>query len=234
MKHFHDIMEITKSGVPELSDEFKKLINKELALGMTDFVCEHGTLSEGFDKITDSQKYYQAVKESYVRKCELVRIKCSAKKAYADFLDATEKLKTAKNDAEALRFQAELELAELGVFELNVQAADTERQLKAFERIKAKLGPDVKATYPDGIESAELDNWRVVAEFKALKQSSTGKLEDLTVIPLPLDEKAKLGMQLAHGEMAIAEVLRNKKTIEIAFGGDTKKFLDSKAGVIIK
>jgi len=231
MSDYEKVLEITELDEAKLTDEFKALIHKELALGMTSFVCRHGTLSEAFDKITNSQRYYQAVKESYVRSNEIRRMKAQAKRSQADLLDAQEKLEGAKKESDLLRAKSDLELAELSMFELLVQAEDTKRQLDAFNKIRKELEIEVRAQYPLGIESAELDNWRVVAEYKALKQGATGKIEDLTIVPLPESEKSRLGIELQHSEMAIATVLRAKPIIESLYNNNTTAFLEHKTGL---
>lgn len=227
---YEKLLELTECDEPKLTAEFRALLHKELALGMTRFVCRHGTLSEGFDKVTPSQKYYQAVKEAYGRSNELRRIRANAKKAQADLIDAQEELNFADTEAKQLRAEAAVELAQLSLFELLVTAEDTARQLDEFNKIRLELQDQVRAQYPEGIEQAEPDNWKVVAELRSLKAQSLGTREDLTVIPLPSAEKAKFGLQIGHPEMAVSYTLENKEEISSLYQGNVQRFLEKKTG----
>jgi hypothetical protein len=208
-------------------------MNKELCLGMTRFVCRYGTLSEAFDKLTPSQKYYQAVKETYLRANELKRLEANAKNAQADYLEAVESYKQCTTDWAQLRCKAKIELAELQMFELLVSVEDTWRQFDEFNKVRMELKEQVHTQYPEGIEQAELDNWKSVAEFKATKQLASGRFEDFTQIPLPPMEKAKISLENGHNEGAVAFVMENKHLINEKFQGDVAAFLAKKTGVAL-
>ena len=166
-------------------------------MGMTRFVCWNGTLGEGFEKLTDAQKYYQAVKETYVRACELRRLKARAKEAYADFIEAKREIELAKGEVAQLRAEAKFELAELAAFELLVSAEDTLRQLDEFNKVRLELQDKVRAQYPGGIEQAEPDNWAAVMQYRM----ATGG--NLPSVPLPPDAKQKIGLEFMEERKAL-------------------------------
>lgn len=187
---FDKLFEVTSDTKIGLADEIKELLHTELCMGMTRFVCRFGTLGDGFEKLTDAQKYYQAVKETYVRACELRRAKANAKKAYAEFLEAKAELSQADNEIKKLKCESKLELAELSAMELLVHAEDTLRQLDEFNKVRLELQERVRTQYPGGIEQAEPDNWKAVMQYRLNNVPHT-----LSSIPLPLEEKQKIGLE---------------------------------------
>lgn len=191
------LLEITNDLKVDLADEIRGLLNTELCMGMTRFVCRNGTLGEGFEKFTDSQRYFQAVKETYVRSCELKRTKANSKKSYADFIEAKHELELAKGEVAQLRAEAKLELAELSAFELLVHAEDTLRQLDEFNKVRLELQDKVRAQYPGGIEQSEPESWATIMQYRM----ATGK--DLTSIPLPPDVKQKIGLEFMEERKAL-------------------------------
>ena len=208
MEYFEKILKITGEEKVELRHEIKETIHKELCLGMTRFVCRNGTLSEGFDKFTDAQKYYQAVKETYIRSNELKRIGANAKKAQADYLESKIEWLEAKEPHTKLRCEGKMELAELALFELLVQTEDTWRQFDEFNKVRLELKPIVTAQYPEGIEQAESDNWHAVAQAWAMRKlTGAGTLGH---IPLPANDKEKLAQIYKLPELSIAKIVENK------------------------
>lgn len=222
MNDFDKILEIANENAVSLSHELRNQLHKEMALGMTRFVCRHGTLSDSFDKLTESQIYYQANKEAYIRANELRRLRANAKKANAELLEAKEDLRKAVTEIEKLKAQARLELAELNLFELLVTAEDTARQLDEFNKIRGELRESVRSAYPEGIEQAELDNWRAVAEYKAFLKQVGCASGPLNSLPLPSDEKAKIGVVSNNPEMAAWYLVQNKAKLK---GQDMLTFL---------
>lgn len=186
---FKKLFEVTSDVKIGLADEIKNLLHTELCMGMTRFVCRNGTLGDGFEKLTDAQKYYQAVKETYVRACELRRAKANAKKAYADFLEARSEVANADNEIKKLRAESKLELAELSAFELLVHAEDTLRQLDEFNKVRLELQDKVRDQYPEGIEQAEPDNWKAVMQYRLNNVPQT-----ISSIPLPMNEKQQIAL----------------------------------------
>lgn len=189
------LFEVTNDIRVDLADDMKELLNKELCMGMTRFVCRHGTLGDGFEKLTDAQKYYQAIKETYVRACELRRTKANAKKFYADFIEAKQEIELAKGEVAQLRAESKLELAELSAFELLVHAEDTLRQLDEFNKVRLELQDTVRAQYPGGIEESESDSWTAVMQYRLSKMGAPGETTNISSIPLPLHEKQKIGLE---------------------------------------
>lgn len=191
--HFKKIEEVLSSDKLELGEEIKKLLNTELCLGMTRFTCRHGTLGEGFEKFTDSQKYYQALRECYSRSNELKRLKAESKIAQAKYIRSAKTLQSVRliedNEAELLEATGEFELAELHLFELLVRSQDSARQLDEFNKVRLELQDRVRAQYPGGIEQAEPDNWDVVARYRIIHK------KDVAAVPLRDDQKAMIAQQ---------------------------------------
>lgn len=209
MEYFEKILKLTDNEKVELRHEIKETIHKELCLGMTRYVCRHGTLSDGFDKFTDAQKYFQAVKETYIRSNELKRISANAKKAQADYMEAKIEWLEAKEPHHKLRAEGKMELAELALFELLVQTEDTWRQFDEFNKVRLELMPIVRAQYPEGIEQAEEDNWKAVGKAWALRKlTGAGTLHHL---PLPSEQKAALANEFKLPELTIAQIIESER-----------------------
>lgn len=225
--NFKTLLSITHDG-PVLAKEMKELLSKELCLGMTRHVCRHGTLGEGFDKLTDSQKYYQSLREVYTRSNELARLRARAKQSHADYLEAVHENETAKTEIEKLRSIAKLELAELSSFELLVTAEDTLRQLDEFQKVRMELQDKVRMKYPEGIEQAEPDNWQSVAQYWATKKQLGALNSPLTTLPLPAEKLAELANDMGMPELFASTVVREQETIKKRFNGNFKTFLEDK------
>jgi len=207
-------------GKPELAREMVDVLNTELCLGMTRYVCRYGTLGEGFDKLTDSQKYYQAIREIYGRANEISRLRSRAKKAYADYLEASEDLVVAGEDKiKKLRAEAALEEAELNCFELKVSAEDTLRQLDEFKKVADELQDKVRAQYPLGIEQAEPDNWRAIAAMN-VSRMKMGMQPSIPFTALPLSDEDKFKVSAAIGVPVFAN--QNQKSLEEGYVNESK------------
>lgn len=200
---FKRIFEITSDQKIGLADELKQLLHTELCMGMTRFVCRYGTLGDGFEKLTDAQKYYQAVKEVYVRSCELKRSRANAKRAYAEYIEAKAELAQADNEIKRLKAESKVELAELSALELLVHAEDTLRQMDEFNKVRLELQDSVRAQYPEGIEQAEPDSWKAVMEYRLSKLGMPGENYNFSSIPLPLEEKQKIGLEFEKHRQAL-------------------------------
>lgn len=210
MSHLNSVLSLTDSSEVTLAESFKELLHKELTFGMTRHVCRYGTLSDGHEKITESQRYYQALRESYQRSQTMKDYKVQALEAEADLLDAIELLETAKTRAEKLRAKASHLKATTRLETALVMAEDCNRQLVEFLRVVKELQPAVRAKYPEGIEQAELDNWKAVAEYRAALQEITGTPLHLEHLPLPQREKAELAIKLNKAELAAWFMVENK------------------------
>lgn len=221
-KEYQKILEITDGAPIELSDELSALLNKELCLGMTRHVCRYGTLGDGFEKYTPAQKYYQAVKECYVRSCELRRMRAQAKELAADLIDAQSHM-DALGDMAAVQFklraESKLERAQLDLSSCLVNIQDTLRQFDEFKKVALELRDTVRAQYPEGIEQAEVDNWKTVMVSRIGLQKG---VEELKSIPLDFETKYLIGretgrlditmpIQLLEPERASRELAPPKK-----------------------
>lgn len=214
--NFKKLFEVTDDDKIKLGDEMKTLLNTELCLGMTRYVCRYGTLGEGFEKLTDSQRYYQSLKEIYTRAMEMRRSKANAKKAYADYLEAAEEISKAQNEIERLRAQAKFELAETAAFELLVHAEDTLRQLDEFNKVRLELQDKVRAEFPQGIEQAEHENWSAVMKYRIFKAVNPGNgPQSLDAVPLPMIDKFKIGQELKRSDLTAPLAISKEITHKI-------------------
>lgn len=209
MPEFEKVLELTSDSKVELSKNFKELLHKELCLGMTRYVCRYGTLGEGHEKILDSQRYYQAIREAYGLSLNMPIFKAQAMEAQADILDAQEELITAIKESAKLRLQAKLELAQGRLLSALTSAEDQMRQLDEFTKVINELQPSVRAKYPLGIEQAEQDHWEAIARYRIEKeQKQQFSRISLDNIPLEPEYKAKLGYVNNRKDMAVAYALQ--------------------------
>lgn len=200
MDVFEKISAITDSDlVNEGADLPKVYLHKWLVLGQTEHVCRYGTLSDGHEKITPSQRYAQAIKEMYHIALNMRDQRAVAMEAKADLMEAREALETAKTEAEKLRSQAKLQRAETRLMSALVTIEDQQRMLRTYDSVRKELGPEVEAMYPEGIEQAEPANWQAVAEYRSIKERVPGVAKErLDNIPLDPVHKAKLGVHLGR------------------------------------
>lgn len=212
---YDKILELAEDNKVKLGLEFRKEIGKSLALGMTRYVCINGTLSDGHEKITDAQRYYQSVKEMYGLSNEITNQKINAMEAQADLMDAQIEFENAhaKNldggAARLLRAEAKILRAKSRLTNCLVSIEDSTRCLKAFNDVRLELKDKVEARYPEGIEQAEPDNWMAVAQYRALRQKS-GHREMIQHVPLDPVTKAKLGMEADIPELVYWQALREQ------------------------
>ena len=201
MEEFNKILALSNDETVELASSFKELLHKELTLGMTRYVCRYGTLSDSFDKLTDSQRYYQSIREMYNRANEISMQKVASMEAQADLIDAEELLEKAETKSQKLRAEAKVLKAKNALRSSLVMIEDIMRQLDEFNKVRLELQDKVRAQYPEGIEQAESDNWKAVAKYKIARQN-VGHNEMLNHIPLPMEEKARLGVMYNKPELA--------------------------------
>lgn len=209
MPEFERVLELSADSRVELSKGFKDLLHKELCLGMTRYVCRYGTLGEGHEKILDSQRYYQAIKEAYSLSLNMPIFKAQAMEAQADILDAQEELATATKESAKLRLQAKIDLAQGRLLGALVTAEDQIRQLDEFTKVINELQDSVRAKYPLGIEQAEQDHWETIARYRIEKEHKKqfGQVS-LDNIPLNPEYKAYLGLANNRKDMAVAFALQ--------------------------
>lgn len=175
-----------------------------LRLGMSNYVVRNGSLSDGHEKITDAQRYAQALKETYHIAHSIAAYRAQAKEAQADLMDAEEALGVASKPSERLRAEAKIEMAQSRLQTFLVQAQDSLRQLAAFDAERRALEGAVTAAYPQGLESAEEDNWSAVARYRAEHEHlRPGKDNMLTHVPLPAAVKAQIGAEMGKPELML-------------------------------
>jgi hypothetical protein len=179
---------------------------------VTKYVCRYGTLSDGHDKITESQIYYQAIREAYQRAQTMRDYKCVALESQADQMDALNLLEQSVNKSDKLRAEAKLIRATASLQNSLVQAEDCKRQMDEFLLVVSELQESIRAKYPNGIEQAEPDNWKAVAEYKAAMQEITGISQHLNHLPMPQKIKASLGIDLGKPEMVAWYATEKKLT----------------------
>lgn len=231
MSEFDKVLNLTKDQLIDLSLSFKNDLHKELCLGQTRFVCRYGTLSDGHDTgITDAQRYYSAKKQAWFISNEIIRIKAQAKIAQAELLEAEQELKLADTRIKELKAEAKVELAKQKITNCLVSVEDSLRQLDEYHQVIKELQESVRDKYPKGIEQAELDNWKSVAEYKSF-QKQIGSKEVLTHLPLPAEEKAKIGVENNCPELTGWYLIQNKETIKNKYNGNWMKFLEEKFNV---
>jgi len=167
---YNKVLELLNDDKIELAKSFKDQINKKLALGMTKYVCKNGTLSDGHEKITDAQRYFQSIKEMYYYSIELENQRVLAMEAQADLMDAEELINVAKKPSQKLRAEAKLLKAKTALTNCLVNIEDKKRCLSAFNEVREELKEKVESQYPEGIEQAEEDNWKAVARYRMYKK----------------------------------------------------------------
>jgi hypothetical protein len=181
---------VNSTGV-QFGLEIPKDLHTRLVIHQTRHVCRYGTLSDGFEKLTDAQRYYQAIRELYSLAQNIAQQQALAFGFQADILDAEEALASAQKESEKLRAKSQLFLARGRLQNALVIIKDQMRMVDEYNKIREELAPAVEAKYPGGIEQAEMDNWKAVYEYRKL----SGDFHNVANIPLPPVEKAKLGVE---------------------------------------
>jgi hypothetical protein len=189
---FEKVLKLANDEKVIFGCNLKDLLHKKLTLGQTRYVCRYGTLSEGHEKITDSQRYFQAIKEMWYLANNMQTQKAHAMVAQADLMDAEEAVATLSKDgkpSDLIRAESALLMAQTKLTNALVTIEDQTRCLDEYNKIRLELEPIVEAQYPEGIEQAEHDNWRAVAQYRLTKNP----MSQLDNIPLPALEKAQFG-----------------------------------------
>lgn len=210
MKEYETILAETNQPVVKEAINLSQEMNRWLFLGQTKHVCRYGTLSEGHEKITPAQKYAQATKELYYLGLAVNQKKVDAKKALADLKESEAKLAGDLTDWERLRAEAELEEAQCKIISCNIAIQDQMRMVDEFNQVRLELKPQVESQYPEGLEQAEFDNWKAVAEHR-LNQNRSSPMNN---IPLPSETKAMIGQEYGRPDMKAALFIEDRKTFE--------------------
>jgi hypothetical protein len=219
---FDKIVEIANSKEVLEGVELPKVhLHKWLVLGQTDYLCENGTLSDGHEKLTDAQKYAQALRELYYISFGIQEAECTAMIAQADILEAEEEIADAAkygHKADEIRAQAKLKRAKSVMVRCAVEVEDRSRMAKFYYKKIHELKPTVEAKYPGGIEQAEQDNWETVAMYRLEKEKTPGLAKErMDHIPLPAERKAILGYATGRFDLiAPLKVSNEERCKEIA------------------
>lgn len=199
MDQFNRLMTLANDEKVQFAADMPKELHKSLILGQSRWVCRYGTLSDGHERITDSQRYYGAIKEMYVRSITIAQFKIQAMEYQADIIDAEKALSYAKTESDKLRCEAAVLKARLNLSTTLTQVEDRMRELDEFNRIRLELKDKVEAQYPHGIEQAEEDNWKAVYLYRMQKEKTPGLGRERTDnIPLDPVSKAALGLEFGR------------------------------------
>lgn len=202
MSDFDKILEIADDKTVQLTDEIKQLLGTELQFGMSNYVCKNGTLSEGFDKITPAQRYYQAVKECYTYSNAIQDLKAQALMEHGGYKIYTFLRKYFSwLPIVGWWIKGKAMYAERKISSILMELEDKKRIIGAFNEERLKLMPEVRSRYKC-IEESEPDNWRAVLKYKMARQA-IGKNEFINHVPMPSNEKAKLGIQYGSAEATL-------------------------------
>lgn len=207
MNEFEKIVEISESNEVKLAGKFRDLLHTELMFGMSSYVCKHGALGDGFENITPAKRYYNAIRESFTRYEAIAELQCKAMECQAELMDAEAHSKSVdrawfRKKQKRLIADARLRRAKMRLATTLAMTEDNKRQLTAFLEVVNELQAQVRAQYPKGIEQAEPDNWKAVAQFRSAMQAIKGKDQHLEHLPIPMDDKAKLALELQEPALA--------------------------------
>jgi hypothetical protein len=225
------IKQIAESETVKTGVSFKELIGKELMLGQSRYVCRYGTLSDGHDKITDSQRYYQAIKEMYGIANEMNLNFARAMDVQADLVEA-EEFKP-QTTAETLRTRAKIFRATTSLESIYITLQDQARMLDEYNKVRLELQDTVRTQYPEGIEQAEPENWQAVGQYWAFKKQVGANANPMTHLPLDAKSKAQLGVDTNCLELVAWFVAQNGAEIGGKYGGNVKAFIEDKLGVTL-
>jgi len=239
---FDQIVELTKADEVTLSQSFQNELDTELYFGMSNYVIKNGALSEGFEFLDDTARYYQAKREMWNLSNAIRDNETNAMEAKADLMDAEEELENAKKDSDKIRAEAKIRRAKNRLMNSLIQTKEASRQLKAFNEVRQELAPIVKAKYKS-IEDYEPERWEKVLRYRIEKRKA-GYTENISHVPLDALTKAKVGIQtgqkdatfylkykeqaalnaLAHGDVnELVEIMEEQKQIKDGKNGKQKE-----------
>lgn len=223
--NYSRLMKLANEDTVKLAEGFRELMHKELVLGQTRWVCRYGTLSEGHEKITPAQRYYQAIREMYVLAGSIRQNKALAMEAQADLAEAIEDTKIAESNTSILRAKARIIMADQRLINLLVTVEDQTRMLDEYNKIRIELQDSVRHQYPEGIEQAEQDSWQAVLEYRLSRQAS-GTRESFQNIPLPAEIKAAYAINCDKPELAAWYTVAEKDKLPL-YNNDAQKMIKS-------
>lgn len=232
MNIYDKLLELTDSDTIQLAGEFRNSIGKELVLGQTDFMCRNGTLSAGHEKLTDSQRYYQAIKEMHTLAGNMRMMRAQAMINQAKIIRAQRKLEASTDQADQLEAQGELAIAQESLFANLVTVEDQTRMLNSYNNVRLELKESVEAKYPLGIEQAERDNWEAVIRHRII-QRHAGFPERLTHVPMDKETATKIGLETGMLDMtAWMNVTDQNKMAELSHDHVAKLNQQQRIGLV--
>lgn len=207
MKEYEKLLEITSDSKVTLAQDFKTLLHTKLLLGQSRYVCRNGTLSEGHDCLVPAQRYFSAIRQAFHLAMNITLQRAVGMESHAALLDAKEELEIAAKESDKLRATAKILKNEQSLAMALITVEDQLRQLDEFLSVERELRDEVDKSYPQGIEQAEEDNWRAVAEYRA-RNRALGIPEMMKNIPLPSEIKAEIGAQTGNLDMLTWDMLK--------------------------
>lgn len=226
INEYDKIISLSDSEQVQLGSSFKELLNTWLHLGMSRYVCRNGTLSEGHEKLTEAQIYAQSIREMYSLSVSIKQQRSQAMEAKADLMDYEEALQAETKPSAKLRLEAKILTSQQRLVGALVMIEDQLRQMDEFNKVRQELEQSVTSKFKS-IEEAEPSNWEAILKYRILKNRMNDK-SAICHVPIAMDEKAALALKYDAPEAAIW--LSSVKDAEIneKFGGDIKKYLQSK------
>jgi hypothetical protein len=221
MKDIEQLNKLIEDDKVKYGINLPKDLGKKFVLGHTKYAVRYGILSDGHEKITDAQRYFQANKEMYVRACSIVQHRANAMQYQADYLDAIEMPEN--TESERLRKEAKLLVSKNAVTRSLVEVQGLMSELEELDSVRRELEPIVMTRYPEGIEQAELDNWVAIAKYRQIKGE---KRRDNLI--LPPEVKAELGIYMNNPEMFAPLMVNKEEEIRSLPSGSINEFLQNK------
>lgn len=201
MKELETIKQILESNEVKETMTIRDELGTWFYTGMSNYVCEYGTLGAGFEKYGDEERFLQAKHEIYVRRNVMVEAKANAIEAEADLIEAHEALEKAESETQKLRAQAKLMRAQHRIQGSEDQLKETFRNLKVFYRVAKELEPKIKAKYKNAEEMQEIIYTRM-ARVRALQN----KLRDqkmVTHVPLRPELSAQIAEEMQEPSLGL-------------------------------
>jgi hypothetical protein len=222
---FDEILNLSNSTEVKLSKDFANELDTELYLGMSSYVIKNGTLSDGFECLDDTARYYQSKKEMWNIGASIREQEVIAMEAQAELLDAEEELKEAKIKSDILRARARIMRAENRLASALVTVKDSMRQLKAFNEVREELAPIVKAKYKS-IEEYEPERWKNILKYRIEKRRTGYYQENLVHVPLDPVEKARIGIEMNSPDATLYLKYKEKEALKHLAHDDIRELVD--------
>lgn len=201
---FSEIVTLTRSKEVELGQEMQNLLDTELTLGMTRYQCKWGTLSDGHEHVTKAGRYYQSVRELWLRSNHMIQLEAKATKLKIrlGFWNLLHKLSKITMMPFVIDWiGADVKLAENALLDALVAARELHKQMDEFNKVRLELQNEVRKKYPMGIEQAQPDIYKELARYRAKKRKLGYQNEQLTHVPLDPMSKAEVGVEVGAPDL---------------------------------